>query len=63
LAEEARRAGAMLVTTEKDAVRLPQAFRREALALPVRLVPEDPEGFAALLGRAFEGRAPNSRRI
>ena len=63
LSEEARRAGAMLVTTEKDAARLPPAFRREALALPVRLVPEDPEAFDALLRRAFERNPPESGHI
>ncbi len=41
LLAEARRQGAMLVTTEKDAVRLPPEFRREAMALPIRLEPED----------------------
>ncbi len=51
LLAEARGRGAMLVTTEKDAVRLPPAFRRDALALPVRLRFEDPAALAALLGR------------
>ena len=51
LLAEARQADAMLVTTEKDAVRLPPAFRREVMALPVRLRWDDPEALALLLDR------------
>ena len=50
---EAKALGAQMVTTEKDAVRLPASLRRTVLTLPVRLRFDDPEALDALLGRRF----------
>lgn len=49
LQAEAYAKSAQLVTTEKDMARLPEHFRREVLALPVRLVFEDVEAVKSAL--------------
>lgn len=51
LVREARAADAQLVTTEKDAVRLPAAYRSEVVALPVRLRIDDHGVLDAVLDR------------
>lgn len=49
LSFEAKALGAIMVTTEKDAVRLPAAFRAEVVTLPVRLEITDWSAFDAML--------------
>lgn len=51
LQSEALLKGAQLVTTEKDAARLPSTWRGKVMALPVRLEFEDWDSLDALLSR------------
>jgi len=58
LEREAKSVRAQLVTTEKDAVRLPVKARPMVLTLPVRLKVEDMPGLLALLGFDFPADPP-----
>lgn len=64
LQTEARLARAQLVTTEKDAVRLPRHLRPQVLALPVRLGLADPSPLLEALSRLLPGDVahPDSSR-
>jgi tetraacyldisaccharide 4'-kinase len=53
LLSDAKAQNAQLVTTEKDAVRLPPDLRGQVLSLPVRLDLEDPAPLDAALDRLF----------
>ncbi|MDU8942442.1 tetraacyldisaccharide 4'-kinase [Ovoidimarina sediminis] len=55
LEHDASSTGAQLVTTEKDAVRLPKSFRQKVMTVPVRLVFDDPAAVRALLEATLSG--------
>lgn len=63
LRREAKRLGAALVTTEKDFVRLPPAWRKDIAVLPVAMRIDDPAGFGRLLKKAIaDFRAPDAEQ-
>lgn len=53
LQSDAKTTRAQLVTTEKDAVRLPDSFRRNVLTVPVRLALPDPAPLRHALEKLF----------
>lgn len=53
LEKDAQAARAQLVTTEKDAVRLPQSYRMKVLTVPVRLVIPDSRALKVALSKLF----------
>lgn len=54
LEKDAKAARAQLVTTEKDAVRLPQSYRTKVLTVPVRLILSDDTTLKQALAALFD---------
>lgn len=54
LEKDAQAARAQLVTTEKDAVRLPQSYRMKVLTVPVRLIIPDSSALKDALNTLFD---------
>ena len=63
LAAQARARDALLVTTPKDAVRLPAAFRRHVAILDVALQWDDPEMIDTLLDEALGPAPPHHPKL
>ncbi|MBB5519105.1 tetraacyldisaccharide 4'-kinase [Amphiplicatus metriothermophilus] len=63
LRREAKRLGAALVTTEKDFVRLPPAWREDVAVLPVAMRIDDPAGLERLAKKALAAfHAPDTEK-
>lgn len=58
LERDAARHGAQLVTTEKDAVRLPSSWRQKVITLPVRLRLDDAAPINDAFARVFNASGP-----
>lgn len=60
LEAEAQKAGAQMVTTEKDAVRLPASFRQKVMTVPVRLRFDDPNVVETLFSSILDPQSTDA---